>query len=224
MTATPTTAEPANPPDQPAEPTRSERLLSFLRKIVEFGLNLRKALLGESETETPDGVHSRYGTDNTKAILGRIAHALRLAAELEQRVIKGAASMDRPRPKRDPWSPEPEQPPPEAPPPSETAIPIRLPTARQIATRLREKSIGAVIAEICYELGICFEDELWLRFYHVLCDHRGPLMKLIRALHKRDRFTGFIPGYHLPWPRPAAAAATTPGASPPLASAVPRPP
>ena len=177
MTDERTTAD-ASPP----QPTRSGRLLSLVRKLIDFG----KDLLTTLQTPTTAVlVKYRFGNLNVEMILVRIRHALDLALGLEQRVIKSARSLDRERP---PPAARPEQP------AAPTVRQQRLPTAEQILRRLRGRSIGAVLAEICRDFEIINGDKLWLPIVEAVYAHRGPTMRMLRDMLRRVRRTGyFIP-------------------------------
>ena len=177
------TAEASPPqPDQPAAPTRSARLLTLVRKLIDFGKDLLTTLQTPVTTVL---VSRRFGNIKVEMILARIRHALDLAVGLEERVIKSARSLDRVRP------------PPEAKPdrPAAPAAPAppqpRLPTAEQILRRMRGKSIGAVLAEICRDFEIINGDKLWLPLIEAVCTNRGPTMRMLRNMQQRVRRTGY---------------------------------
>ena len=192
MTDEPTTADASPPqPDQPAAPSRSGRLLTLVRKLIDFGKDLLTTLQNPA---TAVHVIRRFGGLNVEMILARIRHALDLAQGLEQRVIKSAHSLDRMRP---PPVARPDQ-------PATPALPQpRLPTAEQILRRMRRKSIGAVIAEIIRDFEIISEDKLWLQIVEAVCTNRGPTMRMFLDLRARVRRTG----YCIPDPPPPSPSA-----------------
>ena len=193
MSDAPTAAAPTDPgpnPEQPAAPTRSGFLLTLVRKLMDFGINLGRALHGNPSTETAAMVKSRFGMHDVRMILGRILHALRLAGELEGRIMKSAGRLDRP-PRPHAVRPAPDRPAKAV--TREPSLGASLPTVGQIAARLRQKPIGAVIAEICYELGITFGDEPWLEILQAVDSNGSGAIRLMRDVRTRDRRTGFIP-------------------------------
>lgn len=212
MFAAPTSAAPPHP-DQPAgEPTRSAFLLTLLRTLVAFGVNMRQALCNLPSTDTAVMVKQRFGLDNTQTILNHIAYALRLAANLEQRIIRSAKNLDRPRP--DPAeSSATDEPPEPASDPEASATPDRQPTTRGTAARPRPKSIGAIIAEISRTLGIIASDKYWLDIVKAVCSHRGSWMRLLREARDRARRTGFIPPDRYAWRPPATTGPIVVGAT-----------
>ena len=198
MFAAPTPAAPPHP-DQPAgEPTRSAFLLTLLHTLIAFGVNMRQALCNLPSTDTAVMVKRRFGLDNTQTILNNIAYALRLAANLEQRIIRTAKSLDRSRTEPAERSTPPGD-------PEVTATSDRQTTARETATRHRPKSIGAIIAEIAKALGIIAGDNHWLDILKAVCFNRGSVMRLIREAKARSRRTGFIPPDRYEWRHPATA-------------------
>lgn len=49
----------------------------------------------------------------------------------------------------------------------------RMPTAEEIADQLRRRPIGAIVADICFDLGIQPGHELWQELYLVILDNGG---------------------------------------------------
>ena len=195
MTTASATAAPPNPgPNQdPPAATRSGRLLTLVRSLIDFALGLGRTLHNQTSPEAVATVTRRFGISDVKVILARLLHGLRLAAELEERIMKDAARLDRPPRVQPAARPRPDQ-------PSDTsatqqaaaAIRTRLPTAGQIASRLRRKPIGAVIAEICHDFGIVSGDKLWLEIVQAVISHGGAAMRLLRDVRDRARRTGFF--------------------------------
>jgi hypothetical protein len=54
-----------------------------------------------------------------------------------------------------------------------------LPTPEWIAARVRRQSIGAVIADICRDLGVCPEDPLWQELDAFITEYGGDYMRLV---------------------------------------------
>ena len=198
MTDVPTAAEPSKPgptPDQPevgGAPTPSGRLVGLLHKLIDFGKNLLDTLRGQPAAETVFDVSVRFGTRDISLIVGRIIRGLRLAAELEERVVRAAPRLDRP-PARVAARVPPNQPPPTLPAEAEAATPVRLPTVREIAARARNKPIGVVITEICNDLGILSRDRLWRDIVAALNSHGGSFTRLVRDMFRRTMLTSFFP-------------------------------
>jgi hypothetical protein len=60
-----------------------------------------------------------------------------------------------------------------------------MPTAEEIAAALRNRPAGAVIADICRDLGIVPAHPLWREVMAVLAEYRGNFTKLFKSVTKR---------------------------------------
>jgi hypothetical protein len=78
-----------------------------------------------------------------------------------------------------------------------------LPTAEQIAAEVRRRPIGAVIVDICRDLGITGSHPLWREVQWAIIKHRGSLVRLVMAILGR------------PYPTPARSASAATAAGPP---------
>jgi hypothetical protein len=119
-------------------------------------------------------------------IVARIARGLHLANALEARVLQRAAHLDSGRrpgrarsAARAPGSPV-------ARPVAEAEQPLaHLPTAEQIAAEIRRRPIGAVIADICRDLGILPSHPLWHDVRLAMIRHGGSYVRLVTDLIDR---------------------------------------
>ena len=186
--------EPPHTSDLPP-PSRSGRLLSLVRKLVDYGKHLAATLGQRTTTPTPDEtlrLDFMFGTADLRLILARIAQGLRRAAFLEAKITHAAPRLDaqpkpkpppsrraprtaqtedQPRPPRPPVQPEPQ--------PTDTAsLLARLPTEDQIAAAVRHQRIGAVIADICRDLGIVRGHPLWDEIYAAINEYGGNFIRL----------------------------------------------
>ena len=147
-------------------PTALGRVLNLVRKLIDYGKQLATTV--QQRAAAPDFAvfATPFGTADLALILARITAGLRRAAALEEKLCRRAArgqdltvaSVRVPTP-RAPSVGRPTTPPdtPSAPPPAgHTEDPRlhRLPTEQEIADAVRRQPIGAVIADICGELGI----------------------------------------------------------------------
>src|SRR5271166_4407066 len=158
---TPTT-QPDPPRANADTPSRLGRVLSLVRKLIDYGKQLvgtvqqRAAAPGFALFAKP------FGTADLAVILARITSGLRRAAALEARLCQRAASGRdlTPSPIRLPAArgprPARQVAPPDAQPADHTEDPrlARLPTEEEIAAEVRRRPVGAVIADICCDLGI----------------------------------------------------------------------
>src|SRR5215475_177276 len=83
----------ASTPPPTTEPTRSSRLLSLVRKLLDYGRELAATIRQRTVTE-PVFARSCFGTVDLAVILARIAHGIQRANALEARVLQCAAQID----------------------------------------------------------------------------------------------------------------------------------
>jgi hypothetical protein len=154
----------ATTPDLP-QPSRSSRLLTLVRKLVDYGKLLADSLRQRAAPNDTTGLFRSFGTRDVALILARIAQGLTRARFLEEKITRVADRLDaNPQPKPTPRLRTPRASPceAEAPSPAPTAnTDLRLPTADEIAAKIRRQPIGAVLADICRDLGIVRGHPLW---------------------------------------------------------------
>jgi hypothetical protein len=158
MSAAADASQPTTQPDP--QPSRSGRLLSLIRKLIDYGTALA-ATVRQRVASDPIFARTGFGTADLAVIFARIARGLHLAQALEARVLHRAAWLDQgPKLGTPPPAPKPRPP---ASPPAEASDPrlAHLPTAEQIAALVRRRPIGAVIADIYRDLGILLSHPLW---------------------------------------------------------------
>ncbi|HXA25360.1 MAG TPA: hypothetical protein VNW90_24015 [Acetobacteraceae bacterium] len=181
MSATEATADP--------KPSRAGRLLGLVRQFIDYGRQLAATL----RINPPP-----FSISDIALILARITRGLLRAEALEARVIRDTARLDaEPAPPRAP--PHRLSPPAraanaasrEAPVPGPDAG-ISLRTAEQIAAEVRRRPIGAVIADICRDLGIMPSHPLWRDLSELIIRYGGNLANLVKDILDRA------------FPRPAA--------------------
>jgi hypothetical protein len=177
------TEAPADP-----RPTPAGRLLGLVRRLIDYGRQLVTTLRNDPHP---------FSASDFALILARITRGLLRAEALEARVIRDTARLNaEPAPPRAPSH--------RRPPParatdaaSEALVPgldagICLLTSEQIAAELRRRPIGAVIADICRDLGIMPSNPLWPELQHLIIRYGGNLANLVRDILERA------------FPRPAA--------------------
>ena len=189
MSVAATTADP--PP-----PSRSGRLLSRVRRVIDYGKHLAATLRQRAVPNDTAGLVSKFGTDNLALILARIALGLQRAHLLEDKIGRAAARLDaepQPKPAPSPRAPRARtcetQPPParqaEAQPTDTASLLAALPTPDQIAAKVRHQSIGVVLADICRDLGIMPSHPLWSELHLAINDHGGNYIRLV--MERLDR-------------------------------------
>src|SRR5271165_6866695 len=191
---------PTTAPDPPranaATPSRLRRVLSLVRKLIDYGKQLvgtvqqRAAAPGFALFAKP------FGTADLAVILARITNGLRRAAALEARLCQRAArgqdltsspirlpAVRGPRAAR-------QVAPPDAQPADQAEDPrlARLPTEEEIAAEVRRRPIGAVIVDICCDLGIApghLDRAFWDEINHAIMMYGGSLAGFLANLHRR---------------------------------------
>jgi len=215
-------------------PPRIRQVLGVVRMLIAYGKNLAETL--ENHASQPQElpcfrfIASIFASRDIAQILARIRRGLLRAAAFEDRLRDRAATgrdirplRTRPRSERKPRTARSTLPP---------AFDPRFPSIEQIANQVRRRSIGAVLVDICLDLGIIpgqMDPASWNELGQDLAQYGGDLSNLLvwrqpRPLPRnRPRNPNFwpvnIPGQtgmlFPPWPEPP------PLPSPPLASTGP---
>jgi hypothetical protein len=173
----------AEAPDPTTEPSRSFRLLDLVRKLIDYGRELA-ATIRQRTAADPIFAKARFGTTDLALLFARIARGLQLANALEARVLRSSAQLDagpaQSRARSAPRAPA-------APRVAAEADPglAHLPTPEQIAAEVRRKPIGAVIADICRDLGITGSHPLWREVQRAIILHGGNLARLVSDILDR---------------------------------------
>jgi hypothetical protein len=224
------TNRPDPPPDRPvaSAPNRTGQLIDLLRKLMEYGANLAIAFRQHAAgNDLLPRFNHRFGTKDIALILARITRGLLLASVLEARLIaridrKERVEPERPTPsaarskprtgRRTPphvWEPDPRI--------------AGMPTPEEIAAEVRRRPVGAVLVDICLDLGIMPADPLWRELQRAIMYNGGCIARFLKTSWKlasawlddlppEIRNARLIP----PYPGPAAAAlGTGPPTGPP---------
>jgi hypothetical protein len=227
MSAPPTAAVQTNRPDphqdRPATGadalSRTGRLLGLVRALIDFGRQLAGTLQQRTPATNVADVTRNFGTIDIGEILARITRGLLRAAAIETRLDSRLARQQ--AAPAAPSAPSPRQP--RAARPADRSASAadpgltRLPTPEDIAAQVRRRPIGAVIADICRDLGIMPSNPLWRELSLAIISNGGNLATLVKDILKRvfpfpinppaaERPAG--PPPHLPF-------AVTPGTGPP---------
>ncbi|MGC1408457.1 MAG: hypothetical protein WA864_05880 [Acetobacteraceae bacterium] len=172
----------ANDPDPPTQPSRSANLLGIVRKLIDYGRELAATIRRRAFTD-PAPIISCFGTADAALIIARISRGLHRANALEARLLRnadrldaappGAASPGMPRAPRQATAPR-----------ADAADPrlIHLPTPQEIAAKIRRQPIGAVIADICRDLGILPCHPLWRELQIAIMREGGNYARLIKDI------------------------------------------
>jgi hypothetical protein len=182
-----TSSSPPSPGPTAAEtdsPTRTARLLSLVRKLIDYGKELAASLRQHGETMDLAPVMRAFGTRDIARILARITCGLLRAQALEDKVLHNATRLDtdpqpNPQPAASPRNPSAPHPPRDRQQLGPDLAPLALPTPEQIAAKVRCQPIGAVIADICRDLGIGPNHPLWRELQELIREHRGNYTSLV---------------------------------------------
>ena len=178
---------PTDEPDPPApiQASRSARLLNLVRKLIDYGKELAATIRQRVVTD-PHNVSRRFGTADIARILAMITRGLHRANALEDRVVRRAPHLDAPpQATSSPRGPRARQP--ATPAAVEATDPTlaSMPTPAEIAAEVLRHPIGAVIADICRDLGIRPGDPIWQDVLFAIIDNDGDLFAL--AVDVADR-------------------------------------
>ncbi len=194
------------------KPSRATGLLALVRALIDYGRHLATTFRSNPHP---------FGATDIAQILARITSGLLRAEALEARIIRDAARLD--APPAPPRATSHRQSPParaataavhDAPVPGLDPG-ICLPTPEQIAAEVRRRPIGAVIADICRDLGIMPNHPLWRELSIVIIRHGGNLARLVKDICDR-----VLQRPASPWPltpplAPALQSSAPSGAGPP---------
>ena len=177
--------DPATPGDDKS--SRFGCLLGLVRKLIDYGRELATTLQRRATTDLA-AITLPFGTSDIALILSRITRGLQRANALEARVAELAARPAAPStPSRTPAQRTPRAPRPASAKPTDEADPrlAVLPTPEQIAAEVRRRPVGAVIADICRDLGIMPSHPLWRELSLVIIRHGGSLARLFKDICDR---------------------------------------
>ncbi len=206
----------------PTEATRTTRLLTLVRTLIDYGRQLAATLQQRTAATNLADVTRHFGTIDIGEILARIARGLLRAAALETRLSSRLA-----RQPAAPAAPAAQSAPsrrqPRAARPVDRSAgaadpgPARLPTPEDIAAEVRRRPIGAVIADICRDFGIVPSNPLWRELSLVIIENGGNLATLFKDTWKRISVWLLNPpaAGHPAAPAPHLPFAVTPGTGPP---------
>ena len=180
-------------------PSRVGPLLDLVRRLIDYGTQLAANFRRHGLGPNPAFTARPFGTTDLALILARIARGLLRAAALEARLIRSTARPDTQPPRRNPHLSPPEaapQPPPNRPDTrrqnrttsradQDDALLTQLPTPEQIAAEIRNRPIGAVIADICRDFGIVPSHPLWRDLSAAIMFHGGNLAALLKDIFRR---------------------------------------
>jgi hypothetical protein len=193
------------------KPSPSGRLIGLVRQLIDYGRQLAATLRTNPHP---------FSASDFALILARITRGLLRAEALEERIIRTAARLDaEPAPSRAPSHRR--SPPARAARPTEAATSAlvpgpdpAIPTPEQIAAEVRRRPIGAVIADICRDLGITPNHPLWRELSHLIIRYDGNLANLVKDIIDRA-FQRAASSWPPAWPAPSLQSPAPAGTGPP---------
>jgi hypothetical protein len=233
MSGPPTAADQINRPDPQQDrpvasanaPSRTGRLLGLVRKLIDYGKGLASALQQRASATNLAVITRNFGTTDIALIVAHITRALHCAVLLEARLLNRRIGQqaDGPAPTSSPSRPaltsslSPRQP--RADRFADGSDPglAHLPTVRDIAAEIRRRPVGAVLADICRDLGIVPSDPLWRELRLAIAEYGGNFAALFKDTYKRVSIAIFgPPAVESPaWPAPCPQSPAASGAGPP---------
>ena len=204
----------ANAPDPSTQLRRSASLLGLVRKLIDYGRELAATIRRRAFAD-PGPVMSCFGTADVALILARVSRGLHRANALEARLLRNANRLDA-SPRETVSRPAPRAPrPATAPAACETDARLaHLPTPEQIAAKVRRQPIGAVIADICRDLGIMPSHPLWPELQDLIIRYGGNLASLVKDILDRA-FPRAASARQAAWPTASPQSPAPSGAGPP---------
>lgn len=169
-----------------------ERLLDLIHKLIDYGKELA-ASLQQRASEDPHFTRRSFGTNDFARILARITRGLLLATALEARIVEIGDRLDAPaKPARAASQRAPRAPRARAQAAAEEdALLAAMPTAEEIAAQIRRRPVGAVLADICRDLGLTFRHPLWRELQDAIIHYNGNYARLVTDI--LDRFCPLPP-------------------------------
>jgi hypothetical protein len=170
-------------------PSRSGRLLALVRKLVDYGTQLVDKIRARPADADPIDLRCTFFTTDIALILARIKQGLLRAGLLQHKIARVAPRLDaapQPNPAPSPHTPRalPCEARPPSPPRTQVAVAAsnpalaNLPTAEEIAAKVRSQPIGAVLADICRDLGLYPAHPLWRELGLAIEEFGGSWLRL----------------------------------------------
>ncbi len=175
MSAAPdiTTEQPGTAPRGP------DALVDLVRRLLAFGRDLLDTLQRGNTGFPSLPVARRFGTISLAMIIARLTRGLMIAQALEDRLLRRRPRRAEPAPRTTPAAPRAPRGPRPPPVDEEAELRGKLPSAEEIADRIRHKPIGAVLVEICRDLGINPQHPDWREIQQAIIRYYGNLVRLL---------------------------------------------
>jgi len=168
------------------QPSRSGRLLALVQKLIDYATQLAATIRARPTDSDPIDLRCQFFTTDIALILARIKQGLLRAGLLQEKIARAAPRLDaepQPRPTPSPRAPRtlPCDVRPSSPQRSQAApnpALANLPTAEEIAEKVRRQPIGRVLADICRDLGLYPAHPLWRELGRAINEFGGSWLRL----------------------------------------------
>lgn len=193
-------AHATTPPTDTTKPPRilggsGAQLLAAVRALIVISHELLDSLADGATQFSKFALFRRFSTLDLTLIVARVRRALLLAAALEKRLVRGGSRIGQYRPVSRPRAAARPRSPGQPAKPRRTrdwmfhfdavtddaTLLAGLPTAQDIAERIRRQPIGRVLQDICMDLGIDAGHELWPLLYQAITYRGGNIPYMFRV-------------------------------------------
>ncbi len=165
------------------------RVLVLVQALIVYGQQL---LDGLRQPHPDPKLGLGFGPITLASIVARVLRGLRIAAALEERLLrparKQAAAVVHALPAQTPRAQKPRAAMREA---RRQCDDDRMPTEEEIAAMLRQRPVGAVLADICRDLGIGPQHPLWHDLHRAIVETGGNVVRLLMDMIRHYTF-GFF--------------------------------
>ena len=166
------------------KPSRSGRLFALVQKLIDYATQLAATIRAlPADADTID-LRCQFFTTDIALILARIRQGLLRAGLLQEKIARAALVLDaEPKPAPSPRAPRAVPCETRAPSPRRTQAALNpalanLPTAEEIAEKIRTQPIGRVLADICRDLGLYPAHPLWHELGLAIDEFGGSWLRL----------------------------------------------
>ncbi len=157
------------------------RLLGLLRTLLVLGRTLLGTLQALGSARPPIDIARRFRCLDLSLIIARVTRGLLIAEALEARLLRRrprlVPAVPRPMTVRTPAVP---RPPRRSDAEDDAELSGALPTAEQIAARIRRRAIGAVFVDICRDLGLNTSHPDWREIQKAIVFNGGSMVTMLR--------------------------------------------
>ncbi len=206
MDDTPTNPAENAPAGFKGKPSPSQVLLRVIALLIDAGRDCLATIGGNLTPHEVQDTGFAFGTFNLAVIVNRLMRGIKLALALQARVTATAKRIDNPRFQPPRPAGKPRTRPPRKPKPTEAednaALLAHMPTDAEIAAMLRHRTIGALLADICADLGVGVAHPLWQEVNFLIVIHGAQMVPSMKRTYNRlnaarqEVLSGIAPGWN----------------------------